>query len=62
MFWFWVREMSMMGHEVYISEYNAPEDFECIWSMEVISCLKVSGTKKKSVEKLFKYNPKLTIT
>ena len=30
-FWEWVRRMSKQGHEVYVSEYEAPTDFECIW-------------------------------
>lgn len=29
-FWQWCREKSL-EHEVYVSEYNAPEDFMCIW-------------------------------
>lgn len=29
-FWKWCREMVMFGHKVFISEYNAPEDFICI--------------------------------
>lgn len=55
-FWNWAREKSQIGHTVFISEYNAPDDFECIWQQEVKSSLSangVSGSSKTSVEKLF---------
>lgn len=55
-FWQWCREMSKKGHTVFISEYSAPYDFECIWSQEVKSSLSAngkSGGSKNSIEKLF---------
>ena len=55
-FWVWVRSKVDEGHQVYISEYNAPDDFVCIWQQEVKSSLSAdgkSGGSKKSVEKLF---------
>ena len=30
-FWGWVRNMSNKGHQVYVSEYNAPSDFICLY-------------------------------
>jgi DNA adenine methylase len=30
-FWDWCRQQSKAGHQVFISEYNAPDDFKCIW-------------------------------
>lgn len=57
-FWEWCREKSKEGHQVFISEYNAPDDFECIWSQEVKSSLSANGKtggNKVSIEKLFKY-------
>ena len=54
-FWNWCREKSKEGHQVFISEYNAPDDFECIWSMEVNSSLTKDTGSKKATEKLFKY-------
>lgn len=57
-FWQWCRDKTKEGHKVFISEYNAPEDFECIWQQEVKSSLSangVSGGNKTSVEKLFIY-------
>ena len=52
-FWQWCRDMSEAGHTVFISEYSAPDDFECIWSMEVRSGLTVNGPQKRGIEKLF---------
>jgi hypothetical protein len=54
-FWNWCREKSKEGHKVFISEYNAPDDFECIWEMEVNSSLTKDTGSKKATEKLFKY-------
>ena len=51
-FWNWCREMSDRGHVVFISEYNAPDDFECVWQKEVATTIsKQQG--KKDIEKLF---------
>ena len=55
-FWNWVRNISK-EHEVFISEYNAPEDFECVWQSVAKSSLSAngkSGGNKQSVEKLFR--------
>lgn len=57
-FWQWCRDMSDKGHQVFISEYNAPDDFECLWQKEIQSGLN-TNTAKKGIEKLFKYNPNL---
>ena len=54
-FWEWCRTKSKEGHTVFISEYNAPNDFECIWEKEVNSSLTKDTGSKKAIEKLFKY-------
>jgi DNA adenine methylase len=36
-FWQWCRDKSKEGHNVFVSEYNAPYDFECIWQNEITS-------------------------
>ena len=53
-FWEWCRTKSKEGHTVFISEYNAPSDFECIWEKEISK----TNPKQKvnKTEKLFKYN------
>lgn len=55
-FWQWCREKVKEGHKVFVSEYNAPDDFVCVWKLEVKSSLSAngkSGGSKKSIEKLF---------
>lgn len=52
-FWQWAREMSQYN-VVLVSEYDAPDDFECIWQKEVV-CHLNNRNKLNKVEKLFKY-------
>ena len=54
-FWQWCREQAQDGHDVYISEYNAPDDFQCIWSMNVKTVLNKNSQIDHRVEKLFQY-------
>jgi len=51
-FYSWLIEMFKKGHEVYISEYSMPDNFECIWSKEVTNAMNPTITKQ-TVEKLF---------
>ena len=56
-FWDWCREKVNEGHIVFISEYEAPSDFECVWSKEISASANnsiKSGQGLKAVEKLFK--------
>ena len=48
--------MTKQGHTVFISEYSAPADFECILQITVNSTMN-KNEKQKKVEKLYKYNP-----
>jgi DNA adenine methylase len=44
---------------VFVSEYNAPDDFVCVWQKEAKSSLSANGKiggNKTSVEKLFVCN------
>ena len=57
-FWEWAKEKSLLGHKIYISEYKAPECFECVWEKQSKSTLSsngITGGTKKSTEKLFIY-------
>jgi DNA adenine methylase len=57
-FYDWVRGISFDGHKVFISEYNMPNDFKCVWEKETKSSLSAngkSGGNKLSTEKLFVY-------
>ena len=51
-FWQWCREKHTEGHKVYISEYSAPEDFECVWQKTLTTSFSTSKSIK-AVEKLF---------
>jgi DNA adenine methylase len=54
LFWDWCRNKSSLGHTVFVSEYSAPDDFECVWQKEIVSSLSKDTGSKKGVEKLFK--------
>lgn len=59
-FWEVCRNWSKQGHIVFISEYEAPSDFECVWSKEISASANNSiktGQGLKAVEKLFKFSP-----
>lgn len=55
-FFAWCREMKSKGNSVFVSEYNAPDDFELVWQGEIKT--NFSSTRNKAthnaVEKLFK--------
>jgi DNA adenine methylase len=47
---------SKEGHKVFISEYNAPNDFKCIWEKEVkTSGNRITDKNLTATEKLFVY-------
>lgn len=52
-FYEWVRMMSK-DNIVLISEYNMPDDFECIWEQE-LTCTLDKNKRSKKVERLFKW-------
>lgn len=52
-FWDWCNEMVEMGHKVFVSEYQAPEGWRCIWEKVVNSSLTKETGSKKAVERLF---------
>lgn len=53
-FWQWCRNMTTQGHQVFISEYQAPDDFICVWSKEVTNSMNTTLTYKP-IERLFVY-------
>jgi DNA adenine methylase len=55
-FWQWCRDMSR-ENLVYISEYNAPQDFECVWEGEIKTnfASQRNEATHKATEKLFRY-------
>jgi DNA adenine methylase len=58
-FFEWCRDKRKEGHQVFISEYNAPDDFVCVWSGEIKSNLTKQGKQKTAVEKLFIHKSQL---
>lgn len=57
-FWDWCRTKSKAGHSVFISEYNAPKDFKCVWEKDAKTTFSWHVNKvltKESVERLFVY-------
>ena len=53
-FWDWCREKKEEWHTIFISEYNAPSDFKCVWEKEHKTSFNWKGKWwQKSVEKLF---------
>ena len=57
-FWELVRHYSKLGVKIFVSEYEAPDDFKCVWSMERkdgMSTTKTGIKQKTKVEKLFVY-------
>lgn len=52
-FWQWCRDKCKEGHEVFISEYNAPSDFVCVWEKSTGVSVAKDGKHKKATEKLF---------
>lgn len=56
-FWQWCRDKVKEGHKVFVSEYNAPDDFICVWQKDINSNL--GGTSKTATEKLFIYKSQI---
>lgn len=48
-FYNWCREKKKEWHQIFISEYNMPDDFKCIWQQEIKNKL----NNKNATEKLF---------
>jgi len=53
-FWEWCRNKTKEGHILYVSEYNAPDDFICVFEKEVKTILNKNNQNTIRVEKLFK--------
>ncbi|BAO75407.1 DNA adenine methylase [Winogradskyella sp. PG-2] len=57
-FWEWCRQQSKAGHHVFISEYNAPDDFKCIWEKDAKTTFSWHAenlSTKVALERLFVY-------
>lgn len=52
-FYDWARQMKRDGHTVYISEYQMPGDFSCVWQKSITNSVNLTKTYK-AVEKLWR--------
>jgi len=55
-FYEYIRKLAGLGHQCFVSEYSAPDDFVCVWQKNATSSLSANGKiggNKISVEKLF---------
>jgi DNA adenine methylase len=50
-FYQWCRDMKSRGHIVYVSEYNMPEDFICVWSKD--QKVHIGETTLNKIERLY---------
>ena len=55
-FWRWCDRKVTEGHTVFVSEYAAPDGWECVWEKEVNNTLVRDTGSKKGVERLFTIN------
>ena len=58
-FWKWAVQKSKEGHKVLITEYNAPNDFKCVWQKNKKDGMgtTISGRQQNTkTEKLFIYD------
>ena len=51
-FYKWCKEMKEQGHRVFISEYQMPSDFRCVWQKEINNSIHNTKTYRRT-EKLF---------
>ena len=51
-FYDWCREKHSEGYRIFVSEYQMPDDFKCVWQKQV-TCAMHQTITKKPIEKLF---------
>jgi DNA adenine methylase len=56
-FWRWCEQKSAQGHTVFVSEYAAPNGWECVWEKRVNNTLTKDTGSKQGVERLFRFRP-----
>lgn len=57
-FWEWARTYSKRGYKIFVSEYEAPSDFKCIWQKvkkDGMGTTKKGNKQNSKIEKLFVY-------
>lgn len=57
-FWNWCRDKVLEGHTVFVSEYNAPSDWACVWEKKVTANFDSNrDSASNRVERLFTLKP-----
>lgn len=51
-FYQWCREKKQEGHTIFVSEYEMPDDFKCVWQMDIKTAQNPHKTKL-ATERLF---------
>lgn len=51
-FYDWCRQKHLEGYRIFVSEYQMPDDFKCVWQKQV-TCAMNQTITKKPIEKLF---------
>ena len=54
-FWDWCKQKAKEGHIVFVSEYNAPADFKCVWEMKINQRMNNASNTNGTIERLFLY-------
>ena len=58
-FYAWCRKKAAEGHLVFVSEYQAPDDFICVWEKDVhVSVGQIHTDMRSKKEKLFRVHKK----
>lgn len=52
-FYQWCRDMKAKGHTVFVSEYNMPDDFTCVWEKPVTVNISNQTKANKAIERLY---------
>jgi len=52
-FWKWCDDKVADGHKVYVSEYTAPDHWNCVWEKKVNNTLTKDTGSKQGIERLF---------
>lgn len=60
LFFEWCRKKTKNGYIVFISEYKAPCDFECVWQKQITNSMNTKNTYKPT-EKLFVHKSVLNV-
>lgn len=56
-FWNWCKDRSLEGHSLFVSEYDAPKEWKCIWQKETHVNFDSNRNKPElRIEKLFTYD------